>query len=164
VESVCFRSGNWKTYDVFNSGLVDNRVEALAITPNSEAWMATHSGGISVLTLPGFRLDMDTTATLVVPGGSRKIRVEVVPVGGFSDNVALTVEGQPPGVDVTFQPASVSGSGVAELTIDVSELVGAGSYPLTVIGRSPDGLSATRRLTLHVVSSIHDMYLPVVTR
>ncbi|MFQ5593226.1 MAG: hypothetical protein ACE5HA_03690 [Anaerolineae bacterium] len=159
-----FRSGNWQTYDVFNSGLVDNRVEALAITPNSEAWLATHSGGISVLTLPGFRLDMDATAALVVPGGSRKIRVEVVPVGGFNDNVALTVEGQPPGVDATFQPPSISGGGVADLTINVSELVGTGSYPLTVIGRSPDGLSATRRLTLHVVSSIHHMYLPLVAR
>ncbi len=159
-----FRDGNWQTYDVFNSGLVDNKVEALAITPNGEAWMATHGGGISVLTLPGFRLDMGTAAVLVVPGGTGDVRVEVVPVGGFNDSVALSVEGLPPGVDAILMPDSVSGGGVVELTLHVSELVGIGSYPLTVVGRSPDGLSATRRLTLHVVSSIRRMYLPLIAR
>ncbi|RME45232.1 MAG: hypothetical protein D6791_11270, partial [Chloroflexi bacterium] len=35
-----FSNGNWRTYNVFNSGLVDDQVEALAITPNGEVWMA----------------------------------------------------------------------------------------------------------------------------
>lgn len=159
-----FRNGSWQTYDVFNSGLVDNKVEALAVTPNAEAWMATHGGGISVLALPGFRLDMGATAVLVVPGGAGKVYLAVVPVGGFSGSVALSVEGLPPGVDAALVPDSVSGGGSVELTLNVSELVGTGSYPLTVVGRSPDGLSATRRLTLHVVSSIRYMYLPLIAR
>ncbi|MFQ5855617.1 MAG: hypothetical protein ACE5LU_08250 [Anaerolineae bacterium] len=154
----------WRTYDVFNSGLVSDRVEALTITPNGEAWMATHDRGISVLTLPGFRLDTGSRTVLVIPGGTGKVYFEVVPVGGFSGSVALAIEGLPPGVSATPVPASVNGRGSVELTLRVSELVAPGSYPFTVVGRSPDGLSTSRQLTLRVVSSIQYMYLPLVAR
>lgn len=159
-----FRAGSWQTYNVFNSGLVDNEVEALAITVNGEAWMATHDSGISVLTLPGFRLDLGLRAVLLTPGGTAAVRFDVVPVGGFSGQMSFTIEGVPPDVSASFTPDTLSGYGTVTLTLTASELAAHGRYPLTIIGRSADGLTATRRLTLHLVPSIFRAYLPVVTR
>lgn len=157
-----YRDGRWQTYDVFNSGLVGNGVDALAITPSGEAWMATHESGISVLTLPGFRLNTSSEGALAQPGGTTRVYFQVAPVGGFSGTVSFLVEELPPGIDATFTPASVDTRGSIELRLDVSELTTPGSYTLTVVGRSPDGLTARRQLTLNVVSSIEHLFLPLL--
>ncbi|MBS1252022.1 MAG: hypothetical protein MAG451_01058 [Anaerolineales bacterium] len=159
-----FRSGSWQTYNVFNSGLVGDQVQALTITQDGAVWIATQDGGISVLTLPGFRLDAGSAVVLAVPGETVDVSLEVVPVGGFSDNVALSVQELPPGVDATLVPDNVDTEGSVELIINVSEPVAPGSYPLTLVGRSPGGLMATRQLTLRVVSFLERAYLPVVGR
>lgn len=159
-----FHNGEWRTYDVFNSGLVGNEVEALTITANGEAWMATHDRGISVLTLPGFRLDTGVKVVLAQPDSTAKTSFEVAFVGGFNGRVALSVEGLPPGIDATFTPASVDSGGTVELALEVSDSVAVGSYPVTVTGRGPDGLTATRRLTLHVVPSVRRAYIPLIAR
>ncbi|RME49332.1 MAG: hypothetical protein D6791_00990, partial [Chloroflexi bacterium] len=145
-------------------GLVDDQVEALAITPNGEVWMATHGGGLSVLTLPGFWLELGATTLLVTPGSRLTLPFKVVSVGGFGERVTFSLEGLPSGIHATFLPASVSGEGEATLVLDVAGSVSPGSYLLTLVGRSPDGTSATRRLTLRVVSSIWSTRLPVVSR
>lgn len=158
-----FRDGGWQTYDVFNAGLIGNEIEGLTISPDGEAWFATQNGGISVLTLPGFRIDLGSTAALVRPGGTAKAHLDVVPLGGFTGSVTLSIDDLPPGVTATFVPDQVSG-GPVELTLNVSGLVADGSYPLSIAGHSSDGLTMQRRLTLHVVSSIQQMRLPFLTR
>jgi hypothetical protein len=159
-----FRNGVWRSYDVFNSGLADDEIESLTINMNGEVWMATHDSGISVLTLPGFRLDLGTRIVLATPGDTAKVYFDVVPVAGFNDNVVFSSEGLPPGVESTFVPGSVNSRGSTMLTLQVSNLVAPGSYPFTIVGRSPDGLTTTRRLTLHVVSSLFRAHLPLFAR
>lgn len=159
-----FRGGNWQTYDVFNSGLVADEVEALAFSVNSEVWLATLDGGVSVLTLPGFRLDTNSSFALAAPGSSASVYFSVVPLGGFGGAVSLEIEGLPAGVAATFSPPTITGGGWVALRLNVSELTAPGHYPLTVTGRSSEGLRTTRHLTLHVVSTLERSHLPFVVR
>jgi ligand-binding sensor domain-containing protein len=159
-----FRGGNWQTYNVFNSGLVADEVESLAFSVNSEVWLTTLDAGVSVVTLPGFRLDTNSNFALAQPGASSTVYFEVVPLGGFSGAVTLEIDGLPDSVTASFTPASITGKGWVGLRLDVSALAAPGRYPLTVIGRSGEGLRTTRYLTLRVVSTLDYFRLPFVRR
>lgn len=159
-----FRDANWQTYDVFNSGLVADEVESLAFSVNSEVWLATLDAGVSILTLPGFRLDTNSTLMVAAPGTTASVYFKVVPLGGFSGAVTLEIDGLPGDVAATFSPATITGEGWVALRLDVSEPTAPGRYPLTVIGRSSEGLRTTRHVTLHVVSTLEHSLLPFVGR
>lgn len=159
-----FSTGLWQSYDVFNSGLVDDRLRAIAITPNNRVWLGTDDSGISVLTLPGFQLVSRSAAALVEPGGSTVVQLEVHASGGFEGAVHLSAQDVPSGIEVVFEPSSVWTSGVVRMRISAAAFTLPGVYPLTIVARSDTGLTSTRQLWLHVVSNLRRVHLPLLRR
>ena len=62
-------------------------------------------------------------------------------LSGFNGNVTLSFSGAPAGITGSFSPSSISGTGFSTLTIDVDSSVATGTYPLTITGTGPSGLT-----------------------
>jgi hypothetical protein len=107
----------------------------------------TLSGNTS--TGPGFSLS--GTGLSVVQGNTGTSTVTSTVSGGFNSAVALSASGQPSGVTISFNPASIGapGSGTSTMTANVASTVAAGTYPITVTGTG-GGLSETTTVTLTV--------------
>ena len=100
---------------------------------------------------PDFTISAAPAAVPVVQGNSGSSTVTVAISGGFSSAVALSATGQPTGVTVSFNPASVPapGSGTSTMTMTVASNTATGTYPITVTG-SGGGLMHTTTVTLTV--------------
>ncbi len=99
--------------------------------------------------MPNFFLPVSPPSQTVAPGASPSYTVTVIPSGGFTGSVALTVSGLPAGASGSFNPASVTTSGSSTLTVSTSTTTPAGSFPLTITGTS-GSLTRTRTVTLVV--------------
>jgi hypothetical protein len=63
--------------------------------------------------------------------------VTTTPVGGFSDNVDLSVSGLPAGASASFSPnPTTPGSSSSTMTVTLDGTTPAGNYPLTITGTS----------------------------
>src|SRR6185369_4584239 len=83
-------------------------------------------------------------------GDSAAYTVDVGSLGGFSDAVALSATGLPPGATATFTPASVTGAGSSALSINTSTSTPAGTYNITIAGTSGN-LTRSTTVTLDVM-------------
>jgi uncharacterized membrane protein len=64
----------------------------------------------------------------------------------------LSASGIPSGVTGSFSPASITGSGKSDLNLTVARNAPAGSYPITITGKS-GGVAHTTVLTFTVLTS-----------
>lgn len=78
----------------------------------------------------------------------RKGQVTTTVSGGFSSAIALTVSGVPSGVQVLFNPKSITGAGTAVIGVRVASSATTGSYTVTVTGT---GGSKTHSTTFTLV-------------
>lgn len=92
------------------------------------------------------------TPSSVVAGGSATSTVTISPVNGFNSTVTLACSGLPSTANCSFNPASVTGSGTSQLTVDTQGTTAKGSYPITVAG-SAGSTQHSVPLTLVVVQS-----------
>jgi N-acetylneuraminic acid mutarotase len=69
-------------------------------------------------------------------GGSGTLTINSTTRGGFNSAIALSASGQPAGVDVSFNPASITGAGTSTMTITASPAVAFGNYRVAVTGTS----------------------------
>ena len=94
--------------------------------------------------VPTLTVSVAPTATSIVAGASGSATATIVRGGGFTDAVALTATGAPPGMTVTFTPASVAaGSTTSAIAIAVGSGVPANiTYPIT-INAAGTGVTAT---------------------
>jgi uncharacterized membrane protein len=91
-------------------------------------------------------------STLSVPEGtSGGTGIAITTTGGFGGQIALAASGQPTGVTVAFNPATVTGAGSSTLTATVAAGVPQGTYALTVKATSGN-LSKTLVINLVVVA------------
>jgi hypothetical protein len=68
-----------------------------------------------------------------------------------SNALALSVSGLPSGVNASFAPATVTGSGSSVLTLASSSSIAVGSYPFAIVGTSANGgTDQSPALTLNV--------------
>lgn len=103
--------------------------------------------------MPGtrrFQLSAAPSAVQVQAGSSAPANIQIMPEGGFSGAVALSVTGLPTGVTGTF--GAVNGSGVSQLILTASSGAAPGNYTLSVQGVS-GALSASVGLTLQVTAA-----------
>jgi thermitase len=121
-------------------------------------WNATYGyGRINVLNalqgvpvaIPDFTLSIQPSSARLKRGKAVSFSVAVVPTGGFSGTVALSVSGLPAGVSGSFTPASVAGSGSSTLRVTTSSSPARGTFTLTVTGTG-GALSHTATATLIV--------------
>ncbi|WP_043723921.1 discoidin domain-containing protein [Kutzneria sp. 744] len=92
----------------------------------------------------GLNVAVNPASASVKPGAST---TATVAVSGGTGAVALTATGVPAGVTVTFDPASVSGSGNSTVTVAASDTAKSGTF--TVVGTDSSGSkSASFALTV----------------
>ncbi|MFJ2788642.1 M28 family peptidase [Streptomyces sp. NPDC093249] len=85
----------------------------------------------------------------VQPGSSATATVNTTTVSGSAQQVALTATGAPTGVTVSFSPSTVTSGSSATMTVATTSGTTAGTYPITVTGRSGSN-SHTAQYTLRV--------------
>lgn len=105
-------------------------------------------------TTPTFTLSVSPSSVSVVQGSSGSSTVTTTAVDGFDQAVSLTASGQPSGVTVTFNPASIAapGSGTASVSLVVAAGTATGTYPITVTATG-GGVTQTATISLTVTSS-----------
>ncbi len=87
-------------------------------------------------TSPAFSISASPTSLSVVQGSSGKSTITTIVSGGFDSAIGLTASGQPTGVTLGLNPASIAapGSGTSTLTITVASTTATGTYTITVTG------------------------------
>ena len=100
-----------------------------------------------------FTLSASPTSASVVQGNNGTSTITTVVSGGFSSAIALSASGQPSGVTVSFNPASIAapGSGTSTMTLSVASTTATGVYPITVTG-SGGGITQQATVTLTVTA------------
>lgn len=82
---------------------------------------------------PDLALIVNPSRVTVLQGGGAETRVLLARVNGLTGDVALAVEGAPPGLNVTLAASSTAESSV-DITIEASGTLAVGTYNLVVSG------------------------------
>ena len=122
----------------------------LTVGGTSGSTTRTTSATLVVNPPPDFGLAISPGSRTVRRGSSTTYSVSVSSQGGFNGSVGLAVRGLPTGTSATFTPATLVGSGSATLTITTSSSASRGTFPLTVTGSGPAGLTHSASVTLTI--------------
>ena len=123
----------------------------IAITVSDGELAATDTFALSVVSTPaGFTLSGSPPSQSVAPGGSADYGVTILPTGGFTDPVTLSVSGLPAGATGNFTPNPATAT--STLTVTTSAGTPLGTYPLTVTGVS-GALTRTATVSLSVATT-----------
>ncbi len=99
---------------------------------------------------PDFSIGVEPSSLTVQQGGVGSATVRLTRVGGFSETVALSLQGAPAGVSASFTPGSLApNQASATLNLQVAAQVAPGTYTLQVVG-SAASRTRTATLTLEV--------------
>jgi subtilase family serine protease len=118
----------------------------------------THTASVSLTVTaaatPAFAISAAPTAVSVAQGSAGTSTITTAVSGGFSSAIALSATGQPAGVTVSFNPASIAapGSGTSTMTITVASTAVAGTHTLTITG-SGGGITHTVAVSLTVTAA-----------
>jgi hypothetical protein len=125
------------------------------VTITGTSPMASHSTTVSftVSATNDFTLTVDPASVSVAPGAQGTTTVTTAVASGTGENIALTVDGLPPGVTATFAPTSVTAGNTSTLTLAVDGSALVGTYSLTVTGTSP---STSHQASLSLVIGGND--------
>jgi N-acetylneuraminic acid mutarotase len=104
---------------------------------------------VTAVSTASFTLSANPGSVAVSAGGSGTSTITSSVTNGFDSAISLTATGQPAGVTVAFNPASITGAGSSTMTMTVATGVGAGTYPITVTGTS-GSIAQTATVTLIV--------------
>jgi hypothetical protein len=107
------------------------------------ALVGTGTNDFAVYMLPGL--------PAMVPGGTAKSTVSVLPIDGAIGTVNFSVSGLPSGVSATFNPASTATTTL--LTVTASNTAAAGTYALNVTATA-GGLTHTVPFSLTILSPV----------
>jgi subtilase family serine protease len=126
-----------------------------AITVTGTGGGITHTATVSLtVTAPvtgGFTVAASPTSGSVTRGNSGTVTITTTGSGGFDAAVGLSASGEPSGVTVSFNPASIAapGSGTSTMTITVSRTTHTGTYPITITATG-GGVTHTTSFSLRV--------------
>lgn len=112
---------------------------------------ATATLALTVSQAAGYSLAAAPAAISVQQGASSTSTVSVTRVGGFNGAVALAASGQPVGMSVTFNPASVTGA-TSTVTVAAAAGVATGTYPVTIRGTAQGLAEQTTTLNVQVTA------------
>jgi hypothetical protein len=122
-------------------GFPDDELVSLAVTPGD------------IVTAPDFSISCTPTKNAIAAGQSAQYTLNINPVGGWNNAVALSIEGLPAGAKAQFSPQTIPDRGsdrgsASTLTISTTEASHKGKYTLTitamVITRNPTVTSHRR--------------------
>jgi hypothetical protein len=118
-------------------------------TSGSVSHAATVTLIVNAAPAPNFTLSASPSSQTVTVGSGTSYTAAVNAVNGFTGAVALSASGLPAGASVSFNPATVTGSGNSTVNVTTSGSTLAGTYTLTLTGVSGT-LSHTTTVTLVV--------------
>ncbi len=105
---------------------------------------------------PGFSLSASPASLTLAQGNSVSSVITSTVEGGFDSPITLTATGQPAGVTVSFNPASITGAGNSTMKVVVAPSTVLGTYALTVKGTSSSTTeNTTVTLTVEKGPNIH---------
>jgi subtilase family serine protease len=104
---------------------------------------------------PGFSLSASPASLSVAQGNSGTSTITSTVSGGFNSAISLSATGQPTGVTVGFNPASITGAGTSTMTMTVASSTVPGTYSITVTGTS-GSTTATTTVSLTVTGPTPD--------
>ena len=99
----------------------------------------------------------------VPPNALTAIPVEVSALGGFSDDVSLSLTGLPSGFLASFSTNPVTPSGSSDLVISADASVAAGSYSYEVVGSAVDASDSTLSGSVDVYTTDLDGEAPALS-
>lgn len=123
---------------------------------NGNPWATMAELNMMTTSIPAdFSISANPTAASVTRGTSMNSTIVTKLSGSLSSALALSASGQPAGVNVTFNPASISspGSGTSIVTFSADSSVQFGSYPITITATGGN-VTHTASVTLTVVPNI----------
>jgi hypothetical protein len=106
-----------------------------------------------------FALSATPSTQSVTAGSETSFTVNVTATNNFNDTVALNVSGLPAGAGVNFSTNSISGAGVATMTVSASNSVAPGKYTLT-INAADDNLTLSTNVILNIVAASAPIFGP----
>jgi len=112
-------------------------------------WGSPNAGLINALTTPGFGISASPASVSVLRGGSGSSTITSTVTDGFSSAITLSASGQPAGVTIAFNPASITGAGTSTMTLTVAAGTALGTYPVTITAAG-GGLSQSALVTLQI--------------
>jgi subtilase family serine protease len=128
----------------------------ITVTGTSGSTNETTSVSLTVTSqpTPAFTISASPTSVSVVQGNNGTSTITTSVSGGFNSAIALSASGQPTGVTVSFNPASIAapGSGTSTMTMAVASTTATGTYPITVTGTG-GGLTHTASVSLTVTAA-----------
>jgi hypothetical protein len=114
------------------------------ITVTGTGTSATHTTPVSLtVTTPqpsDFSIAANPSTLSIAQGGNAPSTISTAVTSGSPQSISLSASGNPAGVDVTFNPATVTAGASSTMTVAVGALTTPGSYTITVTGT---GTSAT---------------------
>jgi len=119
-------------------------------SPNGATLLNTLAGTV---VKPGFSLSASPSAVSVVEGNAGSSTITSTVVGGFNAAVTLSASGQPSGVTIGFNPASITGTSNSTMSITVASTVAVGTYPITIKGTS-GAITETTTVNLTVTAPV----------
>ncbi len=127
------------TYPITVKGTSGSTVETTTVTLT-----------VTSSTKGSFTLAIAPKTVSIAPGGHGAAKLTATATGGFNSAIALSAKGQPTGVNIVFNPASIAGgAGTAAIQINSTAKAAAGSYTITVTGTG-GGVTATATFTLTI--------------
>jgi hypothetical protein len=124
------------------------------VTVRASGTGVTAQTGTFALTVrepPGFTLAVSPTTVSLQPGGSGTATVSIARTGGFTGPVALTATGQPAGMTLAFEPASVTGNS-AVLTVTAAPTTAVGTHAITLQANAAGMTQRTAALSVQVTA------------
>ena len=109
-------------------------------SPNGSGLLNALAGGSSSA---GFSLSASPSSVSVAQGHAGTSIITSTVTGGFNGTISLTATGQPSGVTVSFNPASITGAGTSTMTMTVGSSAPVGTYTITVKGTSGSSTAST---------------------
>ena len=85
---------------------------------------------------PDFTIAASVTSLTITPDDPGTATITVAPKYGFDNVVDLTTTAQPTGPAVILSRTNISGSGSSTITISIGSDIVAGTYTVTILGKS----------------------------
>lgn len=143
------------TYTIASVSAANAGSYLVTVTDGAGATATSNAATLS-LNPPDFTIGLSTQAITARLGSPGTATVSIGAVSGFNSAVSLSASGQPTGVTISFNPASVTGSGSSVVTITNAGTAPTGIYPV-IVTASGGQKTHTATTTLTVLSG------PVIT-
>jgi hypothetical protein len=113
---------------------------------------ATLSLTVNEAPVPGFSIAVNPASVSLEQGQSTTANLSVTRTNGFAGDVALSASGQPSGLTISFDPATVSGD-ASQVQVAAGSGVTPGTYTVTITGSTSGLDDATASLSVEVTES-----------